>query len=192
MVLSKRERYVAIGVLAAIGIFGLNYYFVEPLLAAKSDLDQKIAEKKDEASKERKLIAESRSKGPLWSTMQNNGLRRQDASEAEAPLLSSVRDWATEARMVLVSVKPERSDKEKDFQKLTVRVTGNGRMSEISWFLWRIQTATIPAKVSDMQLSAHKEGTDELTLQVGISTAYLPPDADRKQAPAAPAREVTP
>jgi Tfp pilus assembly protein PilO len=192
VVLSKRERYVAIGVLAAVGIFGLNYFFVDPLLASRSELDKKIAEKTDEARKEKKLIDESRNKATTWASMQNNGLRRKDASEAEAPVLSSIRDWAQDAGMVLSAVKPERSEKEKDFQKLTFRATGSGRMSQIAWFLWRIQTSPIPVKVSDLQLSAHKEGTDELTLQIGISTACLLPDADKDKSAFSPAREVAP
>ena len=192
MVLSKRERYVAIGVLAAVGLFGLNYFFVDPLLASRAELDRKIAEKTDEKRKENSRIKDSRGKASQWAAMQTNGLRRKDASEAEAPMLSSIQDWAKEAGMVLSAVKPERSEKEKDFQKMTVRATGTGRMSQISWFLWRIQTANIPVKVSDLQLSAHKEGVDELTLQVGICTAYLPPDADKNKAAAVPAAEVSP
>jgi hypothetical protein len=178
--------------LAAVGLFGLNYFFVDPLLASRNELYKKIAEKSDDASRKRKLITDSRNKGPTWAAMQDKGLRRKDVSEAEAPVLSSIRDWAQDAGMVLSAVKPERSEKEKDFQKLTFRATGSGRMSQISWFLWRIQTSPIPVKVSDLQLSAHKEGTDELTLQIGISTACLLPDADKNKPAAAPAGEVTP
>ncbi len=192
MVLSKRERYVAIGVMAAVGLFGLNYFFVDPLLASRNDLDQKLSERTDEARKEKKLIDESRRKERTWTEMQNNGLRRKDVSEAEGPMMGSINEWAKDAGMVLTTVKPERSEKEKDFQKLTFRATGSGRMSQIAWFIWRIQTSPIPAKVSDLQLSAHKEGIDELTLQIGISTACLLPEADKKQPAAAPAREVTP
>jgi Tfp pilus assembly protein PilO len=192
VVLSKRERYVAIGVLAAVGLFGLNYFFVDPLLASRAELDKKIAEKTDEKRKENNLIKESRNKGSEWTAMQANGLRRKDVSEAEAPVMGSINDWAKDAGMVLSTVKPERTEKEKDFQKLTFRATGSGRLSQIAWFLWRIQTAPIPVKVTDLQLSAHKEGTDELTLQIGISTACLLPDADKNKPAAAPAGEVSP
>lgn len=191
MVLSKRERYIAIGVAAAVGILALNYFFVDPLLLARAELDTKIAKTTIEVNAKSKVIKESRNKEQAWADMQKNGLRRKDASEAEGLVLGSIREWAQDAGMVLSAVKPERSEKETDFQKLTFRATGAGRMREMSWFLWRIQTAPFPVKVSDMQLSAHKEGTDELSLQIGISTAYLLPDAEKKQS-AAPAREVSP
>jgi hypothetical protein len=192
VVLSKRERYIAIGVLAAVGIFGLDYFFVGPLWAARADLDKKIAEKSDDVRKEKKMIDESRRRERTWADMQKNGLRRRDDSEAAAPVMSSINEWAKD-NVVLSTVKPERSEKEKDFQKQTFRATASGRMRDIREFLIRIQESPIPVKVSDLQLSAHKEGTDDLSLQIGISTAYLLPDADKdKNRPAAAAREVTP
>src|SRR3712207_7371087 len=56
------------------------------------------------------------------------------------------------------------------------RATANGRMDSISEFLWRIETAEIPLRINDMQINARKEGSDDLQLQLGVSTLYL----DRK------------
>jgi hypothetical protein len=39
-------------------------------------------------------------------------------------------------------------------------------------------------RVTDMQLSSKKEGTDELAIQLGISTVYLAPE-DKTPKPAA-------
>jgi hypothetical protein len=49
----------------------------------------------------------------------------------------------------------------------------------VARLLWRVQTATIPIKVTELQISARKEGTDDLSFQVRTSTVYAPPRSAR-------------
>ena len=193
MVLSKRERYIAIATVAAVGILALDRFALDPLVAAKTRLDTQVAKCQQNFDKARRLFANSRRKGHLWAEMQNNGLRRRDAAEAESQVLNSIREWAQDAGMSLSSVKPERTEKEKDFAKSTFRATGIGGMSQISRFIWHLETATIPLRVSDVQINSRKEGTDDLTVQLGISTIYLPHEAEKDApGPVPSSREVQP
>jgi hypothetical protein len=193
VVLSKRERYVAIATVAAVGILALDRFALDPLMASKTRLDTQVAKCQQNFDKARRLFANSRRKGHLWAEMQNNGLRRRDAAEAESQVLNSIREWAQDAGMSLSSVKPERTEKEKDFAKSTFRATGTGGMSQISRFIWHLETATIPLRVSDVQINSRKEGTDDLTVQLGISTIYLPHEVEKDAAgPVPSSREVQP
>lgn len=178
MVLSQRELYIAIATLLVVVLFGLDRLLVSPLLAERADLDQKIAAEQQQLRKATRLLSTSRQMQRQWVRMGGDKLR-QDASEAESQVLHSVRDWAQDAGLSLSAVKPERSEKEKGFHKITLRATGAGGVGQVGRFLWRIQTADIPVRITDLQLATRREGTDDLSLQLGISTIYLPADADR-------------
>ena len=65
--------------------------------------------------------------------------------------------------------------------------SGTGTVKQIGNFLYKIQTASIPVRVTDVQVNSKKEGTDDLIIQIGISTVYLAPDDKNPKSPAGPA-----
>ena len=106
-----------------------------------------------------------------------------NASETESQLQNNVVSWAQDAGLTLPAVKSERTEKEKDFYKFTVRATGTGTMQQIGRFLYRMQTAQVPVRVSELTISTRKEGTDDLSVQMAISTIYLASEADNPKRP---------
>jgi hypothetical protein len=186
VVLSKRERYIAIATVSVIGLIMLWQFFIGPELDHSSELSAKIKDDRTQLDNADKLFTASRQAGKKWSVMMAGPLKT-NASEAESQVLRMIQGWMTEAGLSNVSInKPDKSEKEKDFSKMTVRATGTGGMNNIGNFLFKIQTANIPVKVTDVTLSTHKEGNDDLSIQVGVATMYLSPD-DRKPGAAAPA-----
>ena len=87
-------------------------------------------------------------------------------------MLNAISELARECNLTLVSVKAEAGEKEKGYQKITFRATANGGMLAISRFLYRIETAGIPVRVSDIAITSHKEGTDDLEARMAITTIY--------------------
>ena len=191
MVLSKRERYVGIITIAVLAILCLDQFVVGPLLSRKAELDSQLSAKRLELDSGEHDIANSRRRGQQWAQMLKSGLR-QDESAAEGQLIRNVIDWAQEAGMSLSSVKRERMEKEKDFYRITVRATGNGQMAQIGKLLYRMQTAPSPVRVGDLTISSRKEGADDLTFQVGISTIFLAPESERTKTATALAGGVMP
>jgi hypothetical protein len=186
VVLSKRERYIAVLSVSALAILALDRLALEPLMAQKQALEGRIAAARLQIAQDTRLLATSRRLNTKWANMLKAGLRK-DASEAESQVLHNVRDWAQDAQISLSSVKPERTEKEKDFYKITLRATGTGSMSQIGRFLWRIQTAPVPARITDLQINSRKEGTDDLSLTLGVSTIYLAPESEKPAKPIAAA-----
>jgi hypothetical protein len=196
LVLSKRERLIAFTTLGAIGLLALDRFLVEPLLAANTDLSTQIdgsRQRLEDADKKLKL---RRNRARIWAQMQNEGLRRKDIAEAESQMMNNIRDWAQESGMNLVSVKPERTEtvsikpdtddpnekEKKSFTKSTLRVNGTGGMAQISRFLWHVESAQMPTCIVDLQISTRKEATDDLSLQMGVSTVCLIPDTEKDAA----------
>ena len=183
MVVSKRERYIVIATSIVVGLFALDWFIIEPLLSRKSDLDAAIATARQKTNRAEQLFVASRRASREWDQMVDGGLKK-NASEAESQVLHSVRDWAQDAGMSLSAVKPERTEKDKEFIRTNFRATGVGGMSQISRFLWNLQSSDIPIRITDLQIASRKDGADELTLQIGMATTYLAPPPPEKAATA--------
>jgi len=194
VVLSKRERYIAVVSAVAVGLLVVYYGVVGPLLDRKSDLDAKVRDANLQLEHANRVIEDSKRLGPVLA-QRLAGPVKKNASDAESQMLKSIGEWARDARMTAPSIdKPDRGERDKDFARMTLRASATGSMSQIGNFLWRMNTSSVPVRVSEMTLTTHKEGTDDLTLQLSISTIYLASDTEKGPAAAAPApvKETTP
>jgi hypothetical protein len=191
--LSKREKFIGVGVAAVVGLFALDRVLVGPLLAQREDLLARIDKAELDLRQAENLI---RSKPILDRQLSDNisrGLAR-DQSEAASQLLNSLNEWAQEAGLSLATLKPAGAaqavikpggrpgEQEKAFLKLTCRATGTGRMSQVGRFIWKIQTASIPVRITDLTVNSRKEGSDDLEVNIGVSTIFLAPEAAAKVA----------
>lgn len=190
MVLSKREKYIGIitGVFVAIPV--LNSYIISPLLSRKASLEADVASAQDELDRDRRLFDTARAARHEFASMTGSAMQ-QERPSAEGQILNDVREWAQESGINLSSLKPEREEKERDFQKITFRATCSGGMSQVGRFLNRIQTSAIPVRITDLSLSSRRDGADDLSLSVALATIYRPPagtnaPAARSSAPARP------
>jgi hypothetical protein len=182
VVLSKRERYIAIAAGLVIGALALDWMVVEPLLVRRDALDADIANQREDLDRANKLFRTSRDLSRQWAQVAA-GQMQHNASEAESQVQNAVREWAQDAGVSLSSVTPARSDKEKDFQKITFRAAASGGMQQVARFVYRVQYADIPVRVTDLTVSSRREGgqNDELTLNLGITTIWQPPAAREGQ-----------
>jgi hypothetical protein len=171
--MSQRERYIVIGTVAVVALFALDRLVFTPLLERYKALDQDIQVKQAEVDRNDQLFRRASQDNRKWKEMTAGALKR-DASTTESQLIDSIGQWAQDARMS-VSYKPERTEKRKEFIVVTYRATCNGSMSQLRTFLLHVQRATIPIRVVDLQVSSRPEGTDNLQISMGISTAYLAP-----------------
>jgi len=187
VVLSKRERYIGIAAGAVVGLLVLDKIIISPLLEQRAALGAQIDIGEADLKKSTDLVDLSVRANNNWATLAPQV--KKDASEAESQVLHSVRDWASEAGINLASVTPQRAEHEKDFYKLTFRATGTGTMAQVGRFLYRIQNASMPARVTDLSISARgREGIDDLSISVAIATIYFSPDADKAARPPAVAQ----
>ncbi len=188
MVMSRRERYIGIGTAVVVGVLVLDQLFVSPLLDRRRALGAQVQEAQDALERHNRLFINSRRATKNWSQLAGTTLRRDDAG-AESDILNNVRDWASRSGMNLLTQPRERTEKQKDFIRVGFRVTGSGGMKQVGEFLWRAQTASIPVRVNDVQMSSKTDGTDNLSVVVGLSTIYADPE---KGAPAAAAATAPP
>ena len=174
MILSKRERYILIAVVVVVGIFVLDKVALTPLLERRKALDTETSALNVELIRAGELRDNRKTLEQKWKAMALAGLKT-DASAAESMMLRSVSDWAQESRLTLSSMKQDRTEADKQFQKVVFRATATGNMESMTRFLYRVRNATIPVRVTELQLSSRKDGTDDLTMQIGLTTIYYSP-----------------
>ena len=181
MPLNPRERTIAIAAGSALGLGVLYTAFISPLEDRLDAATTHIREDGDAVRGLAGLQANRNRAAALWKTM-SGGTLKNDEATAAGQLLNHVRDVAQSSGLTLDSLKPERSEKEKEFQRITFRAAANGTMRQVKAFLDALRTSAIPLRVNDVQLVSRKDGVDDVAIQAGISTIYEPPAATAKEA----------
>ena len=176
MVASKRERIIGLVTAGVLAVLALDRLVLTPLTDRRTRLGEDIAKAELELQEADGLFKNNKRMTQKWNVMLAGGLK-SDVPESQVQALHALRDWAQESGLPpLMLLKPDRVDTQKQFQIVTIKATAAGSMRSISEFLWRIQESDIPLRVTDMQISTRKEGTDDLMLQLGLSTLCLAPE----------------
>jgi hypothetical protein len=99
--------------------------------------------------------------------------------------------WSGDARLTLTSVRPERLAGDKGLKEITFAVAGQGRLDAVAWFLYQVETAEMPIKIKDMQLSSTSESGDSMSVQLRLSTLYEGGDEKSSAKPSQPKQPET-
>ena len=183
MVLSKRERYVGIVTAAVLSILVLDRLILRRCWRAKSGSTPTIAVAEQERAKADQLFMKRNKANRSWRDDVRHRIagqrrrRRREPDPQQCPAVGAGRGHEPGE-----SSSRERTERDKEFDKITFRATGTGSMSQIGRFLYRIESASMPVRITDVLLSTRREGTDDLSITVGIATISLVPEAERQQA----------
>ncbi len=184
MVLSKRERYVAIVSIIVVTLLLSDRYIVTPFLDRRAQVETEMQSLLGEMERATSLFKRRNLMEQKWQDMVSGGLV-SDASNAESQVLHAVRNWSQECGLMLSSMKPERVVGEGNLQEITFLIAGTGTMSSVGQFLWRVETASLPLKIKEIQLGSRKEDADDLSLQLRLSALYLAAEAQASTAESA-------
>lgn len=198
MTLNRRERNIALGT-GAVVVLGLVYWLAwQPYSDSLDALENQKADLIKQRDQGQLLLIRKRNLTPVWNTMRSGGLRN-DASTAESQFYAAMVFWAQHARTSDPSFKTDPPKPDKDaaangFQEVTFHVSVTGTLSQISDLLWSVETATIPLRVLDIQLTPKKDGMDStaspLSAQISIATLSMLPQAEPTALPTAASASV--
>jgi len=171
MDLSKREKGLMYGSLAVLAILALDYYALTPLTEQQDLLNVQREQILADMERGRKLFQERKQLAPKWKSMLSDGLKG-DPAEAEGQVLHGLRNWAKETGLTLSSVKPDRPESKEQLRQIHIQASGTGSMDSIAKFLFKMQSAGIPLKVTELQIGSRNEGDNNLAMQFKVSTLY--------------------
>ncbi len=182
MVLSRRERTIAIVTAVVVGALAIDRLALTPLLAKRDSMEAAKAKLTLDLNSTRRLMATRRELAPRWNQMIRTTLK-DDVGQAESQVLNRLSAWARECGVKLSLMKPERLMEKSQLPQITFQAPGTGTAEALAKLLYKVQTADIPIKVIELGVSSPKEGSEELSLTLRISTIYLPPPPPGRQAP---------
>jgi Tfp pilus assembly protein PilO len=164
-------------VVAALAVvaFVVNSYVITPLTKSHAELEAEQQRLGQEFERATHMLRRQRLMARELRDMTANGLTR-DPLDAESRLLHAIRDWAEETGLSVSSVKPERGKDDTEIGRIDVLVSGTGSMQAVARFLWKAENARLPLRINDLQLGSRKDGMDDLSLQLRLSTLYLAAD----------------
>ena len=117
-----------------------------------------------------------------WSNMRVNALTNNTAV-AESQVLSALTAWAGGSGAEITSVMPQWKNDSTNYMTLNCHVQASGTMGTLSQFIYRIEQGPMPLKLDALELSAHDNTGQQLSLDMQISGLALlqPPTTQAKR-----------
>jgi hypothetical protein len=171
MVLTKRERIIFIATLVCVGLLVVSKFVVDPVQKRLDEMEAERQQLRVSLEEAQLLMGNRGAMQRKWKALVSDGLRND--AEAESKVLSALGEWADEAGLSLSSIKPDRVASDKGLQEMVFTVAGKGTLESVSWFLWQIETAALPARIRDMQLGSGSESEGTMSLQLHLSVLYV-------------------
>lgn len=182
MVLSKRERLIAIVSLAVILIFIFDRYALTPF----TEMNERIQVEKQGLSTDIQRAARvfklRRNVRNEWQDMVRGGLS-SDASSTESKILHVIRKWSNDSGLTISSIKPDRNGGEdKILKEIVFYIACKGTMDAVGRFLFELENSSLPIRITEFQLGTREADGSDMSLQLRLSALYLAesihPDTD--------------
>jgi hypothetical protein len=168
MILSKRERQIALATFVVLAIFGLDRFLITPVQERQAEAATQLQQTLDGLERARALFDRRHQLAPEWQQMVEADLQAEPAA-AESAVLHALRNWSEQTHLSLTSLRPGKATDMGELRELTFRASGEGGMSAVTGFLWQIETSSLPIRLTDLHIGTRKEGADDLTVDLGIS-----------------------
>jgi hypothetical protein len=187
MVLSERERKIAIATGAVLVVLVLVFGVIVPYVTARRTISDALDTVDFETKKADALAKRHFQTQKIWKQMLAAGLNN-DTNRAESQLEQNLAEWAQESEVNIIKrdlantvTQASKNSPDAKFHQIGFKLTGTGPLSTLAKLLWRIENAPMPIRVSDLTIQPQngKEGQDDLQFQLTVSTLCLVSDSDR-------------
>ena len=184
MVLSQREKYIAIALGVVLALVIVYWVVYTPLSDWSDSIQASQAKANDQADSDNRLFKKLRQLNVVWEDMKKNGLK-SDVSDAQSQLGHAVTEWAAQSGVTItssVSNTPSVVDPKIGFIQVNYQVTCTGTTSGVAKLLYQIESAKIPIRINNLRIGSKKDGADDLEVQLNLSTLCVPPAQNKPAA----------
>jgi hypothetical protein len=181
VVLSKREKYIAIGAISAVALLTINSLVIAPYNDKRDALEEQETADTKTLEDDKLLLYKQEGLQSTWKDMLASGLQADD-STAQSKTQQALQDWARSANINLEALSSDHVATQKGpFQVINFNLdfnsSGNQSMRQIARVLWSLESADMPIRLNDMKITTAREGTDNLDVKLIVSSLYMPPTA---------------
>lgn len=173
--MNKREKTLALIVVAIIGGIAVWTWVIDPAIAAFDAIDQESAQLEQDLSVARALVDNQSQIRKKWAGYELAGLSRS-FEEAKAETGSALLVWAEQAGFEEVSRSrgDERLDDEMPFGEVIYTLQSAGDLRQLDDLLWQIRMAPFPLRLEKCVINSKNEKGDTLQFSLTVSTLFTP------------------
>jgi len=178
---------MAVGIGSLGGLALLIFYVLLPLSNWGVDLTKRSQQLETDQAKYQKLIDHRNALAKVYALMQKGGLKT-DVSEAQNQMDRAVYDWAAQSGIIIATASNQGNntyEAKTGFTEVGYSVTCTGTTVGVAKLLYQIETANIPIRVKLVHITSRKDGTDDLLVELNLSTLCVAPKPASDQ-PATP------
>lgn len=176
MQIKNRQQFlIALTIGAAALYVGVDFVYT-PLAGWWKTRADEVRDLRQKVSDGRQLIRRETFVRDQWSQMQTNALPA-NTSQAEQQLLRSFDDWSRDSGAELTSLMPQWKEDATNYLTLDLRVEASGDLGMLSKFLYDLESSPTPLRVDSVELGAHDNEGQQLTLGLEINGLALLPAA---------------
>jgi hypothetical protein len=168
----RRETLLKIAVGAVVGLFLLDRIVISWAVDHWKEQSKRIAELRERVQRGRLLVERSKALRARWSEMQRSDLH-DNGSAAENDVYKAVEKWARASRIGFTNLTPQWRPHDDGYDTLEIRGAATGDQASIARLLYELEADPLPARVSEMDLSARDAQGKQLNLSLRFSFVRL-------------------
>jgi len=172
-----RSRQQWLMVIAAVGLVLLaaDRAVLTPLTRLWKARSERIVRLRQQIERGASLLQREQSIRRQWDQMRRHSLPNS-SSLAEQQLLRAFDAWARDSRATITVITPQWKE-EDDHKSLECRVDASGSLETLCRFLYNIEKDPMALKLDRVELTAHDDNGEQLTLGLQISGLALNPSS---------------
>jgi Tfp pilus assembly protein PilO len=172
MKIDSRQQLLVVLTIAAAALFAGDRLVYGPLSKWWKARSDRIVELRRQVNGGRLLLQREKSIHARWDQMRTNTLPN-DTSLAEQQVLKAFDRWSRESGASVTGITPQWKNDADDYLTLNCRVEASGDLGTLSRFLYEIEKDPMALKLESVELGAHDNAGQQLTLGLQISGLVL-------------------
>jgi Tfp pilus assembly protein PilO len=172
MKIENRQQFLIVLTVAAAALLIGNSLIYEPLATLWTARSAQIKELSTKVHDGKLLVQREAGIRNRWSDMQANALP-YNTSSAEQQVLASLDNWSRSSGAEITSIMPQPKNDSTNYMTMNFRVETTGTLGTLSQFLYDIEKGPMALKLDSVELSAHDDTGQQLTLGLQISGLAL-------------------
>ncbi len=171
--MTQREKMIAGAIGVVVVLFGGYALVAKPYwIDERANLERQIAKERKDQATDNDLIKSVPTRTNEWNGLRDKGLV-DDLANSGADLQDSILSLAQRNRVSIEQLRPTRVlsiVKDPDFTEYKIAVNASGSSRGVWPFVYALESSQLPLRIDDLQIRSRKDGIDDLTIELNITT----------------------
>jgi Tfp pilus assembly protein PilO len=181
MKIENRQQFLIVLTAIAFALLVGNSVIYNPLAKLWTARSKQITGLKQQVKSGKLLIQREQELRAKWSDMSANALPA-NTSQAAQQVINALDNWSRASGTEVTSIMPQWKNDSTNYMTFNCRVEAAGTLGNLSQFIYNIEKGPMALKLDSVELGAHSDDGQQLTLGLQISgLSLLQPAAQLKR-----------